>query len=91
MSQLGDLLKYENEEDIPYEEFVSVLDQTDAEQEKDGNLVKKAFQVTKSVTVKLYEEYKVTIDIYKEEAEKGVKKGLAPRFHFESVSIFSFH
>ena len=77
MSALSNLLKYDkNAEEYPYDEFIPVLEQADVNPEKDDVALKKAFEISRNAALKIYDEYKATLDFYKEDNEKAIKKGL---------------
>ena len=43
--------------------------------EKDEKIVKKAFEITKSVALKLHEENKIVLELFEKETDKYSKKG----------------
>lgn len=76
MSALDELLKFDtNAEELQYDEFIDVLKQADVSGEKDEKQLKKAFQTTKNAALNIYDEYKATLDLYKEDNERFARRG----------------
>lgn len=63
----------------------------EVDSEKDIANLKSAFQITKAVTLKLFEENKISTDLFQQEIDTAIKKG---NFHFIFISnhlIFKFN
>lgn len=85
MSALSGLLKYDkNADEYPYEEFIPILEETNVDSEQDDLALKKAFEITKNAALKIYDEYKATLDFYKEDNEKAIRRGnrISTRLYF---------
>lgn len=74
MSDPQSLLDFENIDDYPYDAFIPKLQDFEPDEES-PDTTKRAYEITKKTTLKLYEEYLALLDIYKEENEKMLRNG----------------
>ena len=71
--KLDDLLSFEDTS-TDYDLFTQLLKQVNLDSETDVDLVRKAFNKTKSVAFRLNEEFKMTVDFFEKETRDSAKK-----------------
>jgi hypothetical protein len=69
--KLDDLVKFNGDD---YEEFCSLLKGVNVDSESDAELVKSCFNKTKSVIMKLNDEFRLTVDLFEKETHESTKK-----------------
>ena len=73
---LQDLLKYDVDAvSDSYEDLCNIISNVDINAENDQANLKKAFEITKTLALKLNEENKVALDLFEQETEKASKRG----------------
>ena len=75
--RLEDLLKYDiTKPTDSYEDVCQLIEKVDIESEKDDSHLKKAFQIAQHVLGKVFEENRLSLELFEQEVDKAAKKGL---------------
>ena len=72
---LQDLLKFDIDNLQDYDEICKVIGNVNVSDENDEANLKKAFDIAKSLALKLHEENKLGLDLFEQETEKQSKRG----------------
>ena len=72
---LQDLLKFDIDDLQDYDEICKVIGNVNVSDENDEANLKKAFDIAKSLALKLHEENKLGLDLFEQETEKQSKRG----------------
>ena len=72
---LQDLLKFNIDDLQDYDDVCKVIGNVNVSDENDEANLKKAFDIAKSLALKLHEENKLGLELFEQETEKQSKRG----------------